>query len=147
MDIMQIMDLLPHRYPFLMVDRIIDLEPGKKAVGLKNLTINEPYFAGHFPGQPVMPGVLMIESMAQVGACALLSDSKFRGRMAFLAGVNEFRVKKMAIPGDIMVITAEITRVIGHIGKGKGSITVNNEPVCSGEFLFALDQGEERIRC
>lgn len=139
MDIEQIMKILPHRYPFLLVDRIIELVPGKKAVGLKNVTINEPFFNGHFPGKPVMPGVLMIEAMAQVGACAMLSEEALNGRTALLAGVDKMRFRRQVIPGDTLMITTEITALRGSIGKGKGFVTVNDELICGGEFLFALD--------
>lgn len=91
MNIQEIMRILPHRYPFLLLDRIVELRPGKMAVGIKNISINEPYFAGHFPGQPIMPGVMMIEAMAQVGACALLADELFQGQLAYLAGVDRIR--------------------------------------------------------
>ena len=138
MNIEEIMQILPHRYPFLMIDRLLELVPGRKAVGIKNISINEPYFAGHFPAKPVMPGVLMIEAMAQVGACALLSDDKFKGRLAYLAGVDKIRFKRMAIPGDCLHITTELITVKGTIGKGQGKITVDGKLVCGGEFLFAI---------
>ncbi len=138
MNIEEIMQILPHRYPFLMIDRLLELVPGRKAVGIKNISINEPYFAGHFPAKPVMPGVLMIEAMAQVGACALLSDDKFKGRLAYLAGVDKIRFRRMAIPGDCLHITTELITVKGTIGKGQGKITVDGKLVCGGEFLFAI---------
>ncbi len=140
MKIEEIMNILPHRYPFLMVDRITELIPGEKATGIKNVTINEPYFAGHFPEQPVMPGVLMIEAMAQVGACALLADDKFRGQLAYLAGVDRIRFKRMVGPGETLMISTELSNIKGTIGKGKGRVSVDGELVCSGEFLFALTQ-------
>lgn len=138
MNIEEIMKILPHRYPFLMVDRIIEMIPGERAVGIKNVSVNEPYFQGHFPGQPVMPGVLQLEAMAQVGACALLCMEKYRGRLAYLAGVDQVRFKRQAFPGDVLVISTELVRIMGNIGKGRGKITVDNELVCAGEFLFGI---------
>ncbi len=138
LNIEEIMQILPHRYPFLLVDRIIELLPGVKAVGIKNLSVNEPFFPGHFPNHPVMPGVLMIEAMAQVGACAILSDEKYKGQLGYLAGVDRIRFKRRAVPGDSLLITTEFTAIKGNIGKGKGKITINGEMVCGGEFLFAL---------
>lgn len=139
LNIEEVMKILPHRYPFLLVDRIIELLPGEKAVGIKNLTVNEPFFPGHFPGHPVMPGVLMIEAMAQVGACAILSEERFQGRVGYLAGVDRIRFKRMAVPGDSLLITTEFTAIKGNIGKGKGQIKIGEELVCGGEFLFALN--------
>lgn len=138
----EIMKIIPHRYPFLMIDRIIELLPGNKAVGIKNLTINEPFFAGHFPGKPVMPGVLMVEAMAQAGALALLSLEEYRGKIAMFAGVDRIRFKRSAFPGETLLICAELTAIKGTIGKGKGKITVDGETVCSGEFMFALADGQ-----
>jgi 3-hydroxyacyl-[acyl-carrier-protein] dehydratase len=138
LEIQEIMKILPHRYPFLLIDRITELIPGQKAVGVKNISVNEPYFPGHFPGQPVMPGVLIIEAMAQVGACAVLSEPSYQGWIAFLAGVDRVRFKKQVLPGDVLTITTELTALKSNIGKGKGTVTVNNKLVCQGEFLFAL---------
>jgi 3-hydroxyacyl-[acyl-carrier-protein] dehydratase len=138
MNIEEIMQILPHRYPFLMVDRILELVPGKKAVGIKNVSINEPFFGGHFPHKPVMPGVLLIEAMAQAGACALLSDERYEGHLVYLAGVDKIRFKQMAVPGDCLYITAELLTVKGTIGKGKGEIKCGGKLVCGGEFLFAI---------
>jgi len=138
MNIEEIMKILPHRYPFLMVDRIIELVPGERAVGIKNVSVNEPYFQGHFPERPVMPGVLQLEAMAQVGACALLCMDKYRDRLAYLAGVDQVRFKRQAFPGDVLTISTELVRIMGSIGKGRGKITVNDELVCAGEFLFGI---------
>lgn len=144
MNTQEIMNILPHRYPFLLVDKIIDLIPGQKATGIKNVTINEPFFTGHFPGQPVMPGVLMIEAMAQVGACALLSEEKYKNHLALLAGVDRIRFKRQAVPGDTLVINTELTTIKGSIGKGKGTVSVDDTIICGGEFLFAIDKKADR---
>ena len=138
MNIQEIMAVLPHRYPFLLVDRIIEVVPGVKATGIKNVTINEPFFTGHFPGRPVMPGVLMIEAMAQVGACAILDQDKYKNVLPYLAGVDRVRFKRQAVPGDCLHITTELIKIKGNIGKAKGQVKVGEETVCGGEFLFAL---------
>jgi 3-hydroxyacyl-[acyl-carrier-protein] dehydratase len=142
MNIQEIMRILPHRYPFLLLDRIVELRPGKMAVGIKNISINEPYFAGHFPGQPIMPGVMMIEAMAQVGACALLADELFQGQLAYLAGVDRICFKRLVIPGDTLTIRTELNNIKGKIGKGKGEVKVDQQVVCAGEFIFALTPRE-----
>ena len=144
MNMQEIMKILPHRYPFLLVDRIDELIPGKMAIGSKNVSINEPYFVGHFPGQPIMPGVMMIEAMAQVGACALLADESFQGQLAYLAGVDRIRFKRLVVPGDILTIRTELSQIKGSIGKGKGEVKTDHQVVCSGEFIFALTPREER---
>lgn len=138
MNIEEIMQILPHRYPFLMVDRILELYPGEKALGIKNLSVNEPFFQGHFPGKPVMPGVLMIEAMAQVGACALLAQEEYKNKLALLAGVERIRFRQQAVPGDTLYISTELVSLRSNIGKGKGLIKIDNKTICAGEFLFAL---------
>lgn len=141
MNIEEIMQILPHRYPFLLVDRIIKIVPGQQATGLKNITINEPYFAGHFPGHPVVPGVLLIEAMAQVGACALLGMEEYQDCLPFLAGVDRARFKRPALPGDTLHITTELLKIRGSFGKGKGQVKVGEEVICAAEFMFALSRG------
>ncbi|ADI28230.1 MULTISPECIES: 3-hydroxyacyl-ACP dehydratase FabZ [Geobacillus] len=142
LDIQQIQSIIPHRYPFLLVDRIVEIEEGKRAVGIKNVSANESFFAGHFPEYPVMPGVLIVEALAQVGAVVLLQSEENRGRLAFFAGIDNCRFKKQVKPGDQLRLEVEILRARGAIGKGKGIATVDGELVCETELMFAL--GDKR---
>lgn len=137
-DVMQIQSILPHRYPFLLVDRIVELEVGKRAVGLKNVSINEPFFQGHFPTYPVMPGVLIVEALAQVGAVAVLSIEENQGKIGLLAGVDGFRFKEQVKPGDTLELEVELTRLRGSIGKGHGIARVAGKVVAEGDLMFAL---------
>ncbi len=138
MELSEIMELLPHRYPFLLVDRILELESGKRAVGLKNVTCNEPFFQGHFPGWPVMPGVLLLEAMAQVGAVALLALPNNQGKLGLLGGVNKARFRRRVIPGDVLRIETAIIKSRSGVGHGEARITVDGERVAEAELLFAL---------
>ncbi|WJQ07024.1 3-hydroxyacyl-ACP dehydratase FabZ [Geobacillus stearothermophilus] len=140
LDIQQIQAIIPHRYPFLLVDRILEIEEGKRAVGIKNVSANEAYFAGHFPEYPVMPGVLIVEALAQVGAVVLLQSEDNRGRLAFFAGIDNCRFKRQVKPGDQIRLEVEILRARGAIGKGKGTATVDGELVCETELMFALGE-------
>ncbi|HEY8361700.1 MAG TPA: 3-hydroxyacyl-ACP dehydratase FabZ [Tissierellaceae bacterium] len=138
-NIQHIMDIIPHRYPFLLVDKVIVEESGVKGTGFKNVTINEPFFQGHFPNYPVMPGVLIVEAMAQVGAVILLSCDKYKGKTPLFAGINKVRFKRKVIPGDTLKIEVELTKIRGAIGIGQGKAYVGDEVACEGEFLFALE--------
>lgn len=143
LDIQQIQQIIPHRYPFLLVDRILEVEEGKRAVGWKNVSANEQFFVGHFPEYPVMPGVLIVEALAQVGAVAMLMKEENRGRLAFFTGIDNCRFKKQVKPGDQLRLEVEIIRAKGPIGKGKGIATVDGELVCETEIMFALGEKKD----
>jgi 3-hydroxyacyl-[acyl-carrier-protein] dehydratase len=134
----EILQILPHRYPFVLVDRILEIEENKKAVGIKNVTINEPFFQGHFPGLPTMPGVMILEAMAQVGGVMLLQSKKGEDLVPYLAGASDFRWKKPVYPGDTMVMTVEMLRCKRNIGRVKGYAEVDGNIVAQGEISFAL---------
>ncbi|MHB8158766.1 MAG: 3-hydroxyacyl-ACP dehydratase FabZ [Desulfocucumaceae bacterium] len=138
MDINEIMKVLPHRYPFLMIDSIVELEPGKKAVGIKNVSINEPFFQGHFPDYPVMPGVLIIEAMSQVGAVAVLSLPEMKKKLALFAGIDNARFRKQVLPGDRLELEVEIIKIKGPIGKGRGVARVNGQLAAEADLMFVL---------
>jgi 3-hydroxyacyl-[acyl-carrier-protein] dehydratase len=138
LDIQQIKDIIPHRYPFLLVDRVLEVEEGKRAVGIKNVSANEEFFNGHFPEYPVMPGVLIVEALAQVGAVAMLKKEENRGRLAFFAGIDSCRFKRQVVPGDQLRLEVEIIRLRGSLGKGKATATVDGEIACEAEIMFAL---------
>lgn len=140
MEITQILQTLPHRFPFLLVDRITALEPGVRAEGIKQVTINEWFFQGHFPGQPVMPGVLIVEALAQVGAVALLSQPDFAGRIAYFAGIDGVRFRRVVTPGDTLHLSVELTKMRGRVGKGRGEARVDGQLAAEGEFTFAVGE-------
>lgn len=134
----EIMDILPHRYPFLLVDRIEEIEEGKRAVGIKNVSINEPFFQGHFPQNPIMPGVLIVEAMAQVGAVAILSHADYKGKLAVFAGIDRVKFRKQVVPGDVLRMNVELINIKRGIGKAKASASVDDKQVCEGELMFAI---------
>lgn len=140
LDINTIQQILPHRYPFLLVDRILEVEEGKKVTGIKNVSANEPFFQGHFPNYPVMPGVLIIEAMAQVGAVAILSMPAYAGRIAFFAGIDKARFRRQVVPGDILRIEVEVLKLRGTIGKSQARAYVGEELAAEAEMMFALGQ-------
>ena len=140
LDAKQIQNIIPHRPPFLLVDRILELEAGVRAVGLKNVSMNEPYFAGHFPQFPVMPGVLIIEALAQVGAVALLCVEENRDKIGFFAGIDQARFRGMVVPGDTLRLEVSITRQKGSVGKGTGIASVDGKTVAEAELMFSLQK-------
>ncbi|MBI2941164.1 MAG: 3-hydroxyacyl-ACP dehydratase FabZ [Chloroflexi bacterium] len=141
--ITEIMDLLPHRYPFLLVDRVIEVaEDGKSGVALKNVTINESFFQGHFPSRPIMPGVLIVEALAQAGAAILLRGTQRDGKLAVLAGIDGFRFRRPVVPGDTLRLEVQLTRMRGPVGKIAGRATVDGQLVAEGEITFAITGGE-----
>lgn len=134
----EIKKIIPHREPFLLVDEILEMEPGQRAVGLKRVTGQEDWFRGHFPGYPVMPGVLVVEALAQTGAVAILSMPDMKGKIALFAGIDKMRFKRQVKPGDELRLECEIIKVKGPVGKGSAKATVNGEVAAQGELLFAV---------
>lgn len=134
----EIMEIIPHRYPFLLIDTIEELEPGVRALGKKCVSVNEPYFQGHFPGNPVMPGVLIMEALAQVGAVAILSQPEWKGHTAYYAGIDKARFRRKVVPGDVLLLETEIIKVKGPIGVGKAVARVNDKIAAQAELTFAI---------
>ncbi len=139
MDILKIQEILPHRYPFLLIDRILEIDQKElKAIGIKNVTANEPFFQGHFPGKPVMPGVLITEAVAQVGACLILSLDQFKGKIPYLAALDNVRFKRPVVPGDRLVIEVHITNVKRNVGKMDARAVVDGKVVFEGQMMCSL---------
>ena len=134
----EIMQMLPHRYPFLLVDRLEVEIPGEKGVGIKNITMNEEFFQGHFPGNPVMPGVLIVEALAQTGAVAILSQENFKGKTAYFGGLNNVKFKHKVVPGDRLRLECEIIKQKGPVGVGKATATVDGKIAVVGELTFMI---------
>ena len=141
-----IQQILPHRYPFLLVDRVIELTPPHRAVGIKQVTVNEPFFQGHFPGYPVMPGVLIVEAMAQIGGVAVLSAEDYRDKLALFAGIDNVRFKRQVRPGDTLRLEVELQQIRRGIGMGSGTATVEGELACRGDIMFALVDKPDAVR-
>jgi 3-hydroxyacyl-[acyl-carrier-protein] dehydratase len=133
--------ILPHREPFLLLDEVIEMEPGARVVARKRVREDEWYLAGHFPGRPIMPGVLMVEALAQTGAVAVLSEEQNRGKLALFAGIDDVRFKRIVEPGDLLELVCDLERVRGPIGRGKARATVEGELAVRGTLTFAVTDG------
>ncbi|KEP27624.1 MULTISPECIES: 3-hydroxyacyl-ACP dehydratase FabZ [Bacillus] len=138
LDAQQIQEIIPHRYPFLLVDRILEVEGEKRAVGIKNVTVNEEFFNGHFPGYPVMPGVLIVEALAQVFGVIMLGKEENKGKIGLFAGIDGCRFKRQVKPGDQLRLEVEVTRLRGPVAKGKAVATVDGEVACEAELTFSI---------
>ena len=138
LNISQIMEILPHRQPMLLIDSVEEIEYGVRAVAKKCVSFNEPFFAGHFPEEPVMPGVLIVEALAQTGAVAILGKDEYRGKTAYFASINSAKFKRKVVPGDILTLETEIIKVKGPIGVGKATAKVGDEIACIAELTFAV---------
>ncbi|WP_130805901.1 3-hydroxyacyl-ACP dehydratase FabZ [Senegalia massiliensis] len=138
LDNMEIQKIIPHRYPFLLVDKIVELEEGKKAIGIKNVTINEPFFQGHFPNNPLMPGVLMVEAMAQVGAVAVMTLEENKDKLAVFTGIDKIRFKRQVRPGDTLTMEVELITMKRGIGKANAVAKVDGEIACKGTLMFGI---------
>ncbi len=139
----QIMEILPHRYPFLLIDRVVELEPGKRVVAIKNVTANEPQFTGHFPDRPIMPGVLMVEALAQAGAVAVLSLPEYRGKLALFAGIDACRFRRTVVPGDTLRLEVTMEKLRGMFGRAQAVASVDGEVAVEAtiSFIIPRDQG------
>lgn len=133
-----IQKIIPHRYPMLLIDRVIELEPGQKATAIRNVTINEEVFNGHFPQNPVLPGALIVESLAQTGAVALLSEPEFAGKTAYFGGIKSAEFRKVVRPGNTLRLEVELEKVRGQVGLGKGVATVDGKKACTAELTFLI---------
>lgn len=138
MDIKEIMSIIPHRQPFLLIDRVEEIVEGEKVIATKNVSYNEPFFAGHFPQEPVMPGVLIIEALAQTGAVCALSADEYKGKIAFLGGVNKAKFRGKVVPGDVLILEVEMIKVKGPVGVAQGTATVDGKKVASAEITFMI---------
>lgn len=134
----QIQEIIPHRYPFLLIDKIIELVPGLSAVAIKNVSVGEPVFTGHFPNQHIMPGVLIVEALAQTGAVTILSTEEFKGKTAYFAGIDNCKFRRKVIPGDVLRLEAKVINRKGMLGVAEGLATVDGEVVCKAVLKFAI---------
>lgn len=138
LDINQIMEIIPHRFPMLLIDRVEEIEPGKRITGYKNVTMNEPFFQGHYPGKPIMPGVLIVEALAQLGAVAILSMEEYKGKTPIFGSIKNARFRKMVIPGDVLKLEVEMIKIKGPAGIGKAVATVDGKKAAEAEITFMI---------
>jgi 3-hydroxyacyl-[acyl-carrier-protein] dehydratase len=139
----EIMGILPHRYPFLLVDRVVELEPGKRAVGLKQVSANEPQFTGHFPGRPIMPGVLMVEALAQTAGVAVLTLPEYRGKLGLFAGIDECRFRRLVVPGDAVRLEVTVEKLRGMFGRVRGVASVDGEVAVEATLSIIIPRDQE----
>jgi 3-hydroxyacyl-[acyl-carrier-protein] dehydratase len=139
----EIMRILPHRYPFLLVDRVIELEPGKRAVGIKQVSANEPQFTGHFPGRPIMPGVLMVEALAQTAGIAVLTLDEYRGKIGLFAGIDDCRFRRLVQPGDTLVMKVEVEKLRGMFGRVRALASVDGEIAVEATLSIIIPRDQE----
>jgi 3-hydroxyacyl-[acyl-carrier-protein] dehydratase len=137
-----IMRIIPHRYPFLLIDRVIELEPGKRVVAIKSVTANEPQFMGHFPDRPIMPGVLMVEALAQAGAVAVLSLPEYRGKLALFAGIDDCRFRRTVLPGDQLLLKVELEKLRGMFGRARAVASVDGEVAVEATISFVIPRDQ-----
>lgn len=138
MDIEEIKEILPHRYPFLLVDRVTEMEEGKSIKAYKNVSVNEPFFQGHFPEKPVMPGVLILEALAQAGAIIVLQKDEYKGKIPLFAGADKVKWRQVVVPGDKLELSVEMVRLRGKMGVGRGVASVDGKKVCEAQIMFAI---------
>ena len=138
MNIEEIKEILPHRYPFLLVDRVVEIEEGKSIVAYKNVSANEPFFQGHFPGKPIMPGVLVLEALAQAGAIIVLKKDEYKGKTPLFAGADKVKWRQQVVPGDRLELKVEMIRLRGRMGVGKAVASFEGKKVCEAEIMFAI---------
>lgn len=146
LDIVQIKEILPHRYPFLLVDRVTELVPGQKAIGYKNLTANEDFFQGHFPVKPIMPGVLMVEALAQLGCICVLTLPENKGMLGIFTGIDQLKFRQMVQPGDRLDMEVELIKRRGPLGKAKIMAKVGDKIACEGEISFAVTKADGSLK-